>query len=271
MAPCVFGDLARSETEGDFQPKPEVHGCAGRGASRTQCETTWSVEYGASRRLAAGPKTRPTSNPFRNFRAQALGTLLSNDAELNPLQEWAVDLDYRKESSGLKVVEEVMLDLLPGLSFKGIDRRKRELVFETPDGEVPLARLSDGYQNMAGWCGDLLYRITSTFDDYKKPLEAQAYFSSTNSTCICIRSGNGSCVNSSTPSCRTSRSWRQRIRRSQRNNAVRENFTFCVAPMLAQLRCSSRSWEVRESCSFINYCSARNSGWKPSIPFQLRS
>ena len=32
VAPCVFGDLARSETEGDFQPKPEVHGCAGRGA-----------------------------------------------------------------------------------------------------------------------------------------------------------------------------------------------------------------------------------------------
>jgi AAA15 family ATPase/GTPase len=129
--------------------------------------------YGASRRLPAGPKSRLPSSPFRNLRAQALGTLFSSDAELNPLQEWAVDLHYRKEESGLKVVKEVLMDLLPGLSFKEIDRRKRELVFQTPDGDVPLSRLSDGYQNMAGWCGDLLYRITSTFDDYKKPLEAR--------------------------------------------------------------------------------------------------
>jgi hypothetical protein len=59
------------------------------------------------------------------------------------------------------------------LKFKEIDRRKRELIFETPDGDVPLSRLSDAYQNMAGWCGDLLYRITRTVENYKKPLEAR--------------------------------------------------------------------------------------------------
>ena len=35
------------------------------------------------------------------------------------------------------------------MRFKGIDRARRDLMFETVDGEVPLAYLSDGYQNMA--------------------------------------------------------------------------------------------------------------------------
>jgi predicted ATP-dependent endonuclease of OLD family len=129
--------------------------------------------YGASRRLTAGSKSVTRTSPFKNVRSQAVGTMFSNDAELNPLQEWAVDLHYRKENEGLRLVEDVLKDLLPGLKFKEIDRSKRELIFETPDGDVPLSRLSDGYQNMAGWCGDLLYRITSTFEDYNKPLEAR--------------------------------------------------------------------------------------------------
>ena len=43
-------------------------------------------------------------------------------------------------------------------------------MFRTVDGEVPLNQLSDGYQNMAAWCGDLLYRITEAFPDRKDPL-----------------------------------------------------------------------------------------------------
>lgn len=47
------------------------------------------------------------------------------------------------------------------------------MIFKTPEGEVPLDDLSDGYQNVAVWVGDLLYRITSTFGDYKSPLKAR--------------------------------------------------------------------------------------------------
>jgi len=47
------------------------------------------------------------------------------------------------------------------------------VLFETADGIVPLEQLSDGYQNMAAWIGDLLYRVNQTFRDYKKPLEAR--------------------------------------------------------------------------------------------------
>jgi predicted ATP-binding protein involved in virulence len=38
---------------------------------------------------------------------------------------------------------------------------------------VPLSYLSDGYQNVVSWCGDLLYRVTQVFKDHKKPFEAR--------------------------------------------------------------------------------------------------
>jgi len=59
------------------------------------------------------------------------------------------------------------------MEFARIDRQKRQIIFKTVDGEVPLGQLSDGYQNMAAWCGDLLYRITETFPDRKDPLETR--------------------------------------------------------------------------------------------------
>ena len=34
-----------------------------------------------------------------------------------------------------------------------------------------MSQLSDGYQNVAAWIGDMLHQITETFDDYKAPLK----------------------------------------------------------------------------------------------------
>ena len=132
------------------------------------------IAYGASRRLSS---TRLSSGPvtsrFRHSRANNVATLFSPDAMLNPLETWAIDLHYRLQDAGLRIVDEAMRKLLPGMTFKGIDRARRDLVFDTVDGEVPLAYLSDGYQNMAAWCGDLLFRITDTFEDYRDPLAAR--------------------------------------------------------------------------------------------------
>ncbi len=64
-------------------------------------------------------------------------------------------------------------DLLPGVSLARIDRENRSLIFETQDGELPLDQLSEGYQNMAAVQGDLLYRITEVYRDYKTPLSAR--------------------------------------------------------------------------------------------------
>jgi predicted ATP-binding protein involved in virulence len=132
------------------------------------------IAYGASRRLSSTKLSTQTVTPrFRHPRANNVATLFSPDAMLNPLETWAIDLHYRLQDEGLRIVDEAMKKLLPGMRFKGIDRERRDLVFDTVDGEVPLAYLSDGYQNMAAWCGDLLFRITDTFEDYKDPLAAR--------------------------------------------------------------------------------------------------
>lgn len=132
------------------------------------------IAYGASRRLSSTKlSTQTAASRFRHPRANNVATLFSPDAMLNPLETWAIDLHYRKQDEGLKIIHEAMRKLLPGMTFKGIDRERRDLMFDTVDGVVPLAYLSDGYQNMAAWCGDLLFRVTDTFEDYENPLTAR--------------------------------------------------------------------------------------------------
>ncbi|QJR15905.1 AAA family ATPase [Usitatibacter palustris] len=127
--------------------------------------------YGVSRRLpaATGSWSREGS---KDARFANVASLFNADVPLTPLEAWAMDLDYR-HADALDVVRAAIERLLPGVNFSHIDKAKRRLIFDTPDGEVPLAFLSDGYQNMAAWCGDLLYRITETFEDYKDPLAAR--------------------------------------------------------------------------------------------------
>ncbi|MFT7723032.1 MAG: AAA family ATPase [Roseateles sp.] len=128
--------------------------------------------YGVSRRPGGSSKGRASlSDEFiRSPRARGVATMFSADFSLVSLEQWAMDLDYRKGGRALQAVRTALDRLLPGMRFAHIDRETRQLVFETEDGLVPLRQLSDGYQNMAAWCGDLLYRITETFPDRKDPL-----------------------------------------------------------------------------------------------------
>lgn len=129
--------------------------------------------YGVSRRLSGKESRRSRTSRFENVRAQSVATLFDADATLNPLESWAMDLDYRKRQAGVGTVRKVLSDFLPGLTFERIDRDSGRLLFKTSDGIVPLQYLSDGYQNVAAWIGDLLYRISETFDDYKSPLNTR--------------------------------------------------------------------------------------------------
>lgn len=130
----------------------------------------FTVAYGASRRLGAQGVGSDRQSRFRHPRARSMATLFDRDAELNPLESWAMDLDYRG-GNGLKVVQQVLSEFLPGMSFAGIDKRRKQLMFDTVDGSVPLQQLSEGFQNVAAWVGDLLYRVTETFEDYRTPLK----------------------------------------------------------------------------------------------------
>lgn len=130
------------------------------------------VAYGASRRLNSEIFSS-AENSRRGGRTVNVRNLFDGSFPLNPLTSWVIELDYRSGAEGIKIVKEALDDFLPGTKFHSIDKEKKQVLFETQDGIVPLEQLSDGYQNMAAWIGDLLYRVTETFKEYKKPLEAR--------------------------------------------------------------------------------------------------
>ena len=123
--------------------------------------------YGASRRLGRTGLGRDSS---RSVRAGMVRTLFDADATLRPLASWAMDLHYSRGESTLELIRSSLGELLPGVTFRQIDKTRRTLIFDTADGPVALEDLSDGYQNVAAWVGDLLYRTTVAFEDYSDPL-----------------------------------------------------------------------------------------------------
>ena len=129
--------------------------------------------FGASRRLSTLNGRRTKASVFRNKRAQGVATLFDPDAAATPLDSWAMDLDYLDNRTGMKTVREILSDLLPGIKLHRIDKQSGHLLFETPDGIVPLHALSDGYLAMSTWIGDLLYRVLENFRDLKEPLTAR--------------------------------------------------------------------------------------------------
>jgi len=147
-----------------------------RGANfRHALEAAFIAGYGASRRLPGNDPEMSISSRSSSIlspRGQGLATLFWASAELSSLQNWAMSLDYERGKEGLDMVRSALESLLPGITFDRIDKRKQDLIFDTPEGSVPLSRLSDGYQNMAGWIGDLLFRITQVEPDLKNPLSA---------------------------------------------------------------------------------------------------
>jgi predicted ATP-binding protein involved in virulence len=129
------------------------------------------VAYGASRRLSN--EVFSNFEKSRNARSINVRNLFDNSSTLNPLAAWIIELDYRSGKDGINLVKEALKDFLPGITFHSIDKDKKQVMFETVDGIISLDQLSDGYQNMAAWIGDLLFRVTEAFRDYKNPLEAR--------------------------------------------------------------------------------------------------
>jgi hypothetical protein len=131
------------------------------------------IALGSARRMADGSRYRTPENFYETRRANNVATLFNLDANLTSLENWAVDLDYRDDQKARDVIQTVLHAFMPDVHYDGIDRRSRQLLFNTPDGIVPLDGLSEGYQNIATWVGDVVYRITTQFPDYKRPLIAR--------------------------------------------------------------------------------------------------
>jgi len=129
------------------------------------------VAYGASRRLSN--EVFSSFEKSRSARSMNVRNLFDNSSTLNPLTAWIIELDYRSGEEGINLVKEALEDFLPGITFHSIDKEKKQVMFDTIDGLISLDQLSDGYQNMAAWIGDLLFRITEAFRSYTRPLESR--------------------------------------------------------------------------------------------------
>lgn len=131
--------------------------------------------YGVTRRPASGDRefSQAADRAYAHPRARAVATLFAPEAALVSFEQWAMDMDYGEGPGAMRALRSAITGLLPGMKLERIDRRRREVVFRTADGAVPFRQLSDGYQNVANWCGDMLYRITTTFQDYRAPLHTR--------------------------------------------------------------------------------------------------
>lgn len=134
------------------------------------------LAYGASRRLNYGD-TKSISKELYNIRSprsRGIISLFNPDSTLISIANWAMDIDYTSRGKNLSIIKTALNQfLVDNVKFKTIDRKKGQLLFTTPDGEVPLSQLSDGYQNVTAWVGDLMYNVTDRFPDYKTPLKAR--------------------------------------------------------------------------------------------------
>ena len=136
---------------------------------RGSAATCFVAGYGTSRRLGSARALRQRGSGYRHVRAQSVATLFDNDATLVPLESWAMELEYRLGDRGSEMIGAVLDCFMPGMQFERIDRKAGRLLFSTGDGVVPLQQLSDGYQNVAAWAGDLASRIVPVFDHCSEP------------------------------------------------------------------------------------------------------
>ena len=88
--------------------------------------------YGASRRLGRAGLGRDLS---RSVRAGMVRTLFDADATLRPLASWAMDLHYSRGESTLELIRSSLGELLPGVTFRQIDKTRR--TFDLRHGRRP--------------------------------------------------------------------------------------------------------------------------------------
>ena len=145
------------------------------GALARSTRSYFMLGYGVARRAAhSGPVLSSTTGfGAHSTRASAMATLFSPDAALAPFEQLAMDIDYRLGAAGVAALGQLLDKMLPGLVFDRIDRNRREVGFNTPDGSVAFSQLADSHQTMATWCADVLHRIGIAFDASKAPLKAR--------------------------------------------------------------------------------------------------
>ncbi|MEO6832025.1 MAG: AAA family ATPase [Chitinophagaceae bacterium] len=125
------------------------------------------VAYGATRRKSLGKMEVESGN----IRWQNIQNLLRRESTLNPLTDWIFQLKKQKGEAGTDLAKEALHDFFPEISFHSLDTDNEQLLFQSEDGIFPLNQLSDGFQSMAAWIGDLLFRITNYTGNFTDPFD----------------------------------------------------------------------------------------------------
>ncbi len=130
------------------------------------------IGYGIHRRIG-NPRLSNNQGAFNNRRADNVATLFDSDASLYPFESWVMDLDYQGEDNQLRALKRALNSLIPHAKFHSIDKKAKKVKFKSREGILDFDQMSDGFQITANWLGDLLYRISQTYRDYKNPMKAR--------------------------------------------------------------------------------------------------
>lgn len=164
-------EIHEGDTRSDLLKRNEATLSALNDALSRATQNYFTAAYGPYRRVSN--EHGPTSSFSQLPRARSLVTLFDKNALVHPLPSWAMTLEYRDGDEGLKIVREAINALMPGIAFIDVDKSRGTLRFETQDGIVSFEQLSDGFQSVVAWIGDLLFRITEAFAHYREPLNAR--------------------------------------------------------------------------------------------------
>lgn len=137
------------------------------------------LAYGAGRHMGVGNLEKASS-------IGPTDSLFDPTAELIDTEEALYQLDYarlkRRKNAGAKLsaLKALLADILPsvdrpddidirGPRLSGAKEEEGGVWVKTPFGEVPLARLSLGYQTVMAWTTDIAWRMLDHYGDHSRP------------------------------------------------------------------------------------------------------
>lgn len=129
----------------------------------------FSAAYGAARKFNF---FNDWTSPYQtNINVTNLGNLFNPQHFLFPLTAWLIDLYYKSEDKRFEKEKEIFIFvtkklnvLLRNIKFEGIDKLRKTILFRENGKVLPIAALSEGYQNMIAFMGDFLAKHLSTFE-----------------------------------------------------------------------------------------------------------
>lgn len=142
--------------------------------------------YGSWRKLPMPGEAHPSSPSRLSSKPYRFVTLFQPDAALTRVVDWLVELEFQrlKEQEDqlppaeqiavryLNLAKQSLRQVLNGATFKEINR-DREVIFEENGIELPINRLSDGYQSVTVLIIDLIRRLVEAFPTSNDPLASR--------------------------------------------------------------------------------------------------